>query len=72
MKFIYSFLFIAAFVSTSMAQLGFDIAAKGQVNSTWLFNQNISDQGKEQIMRQVGGVITDLDLVYEWGFLASD
>jgi hypothetical protein len=55
-----------------MAQLGFDIAAKGQVNSTWLFNQNISDQGKEQIMRQVGGVITDLDLVYEWGFLASD
>ena len=48
MKFIYSFLFIAAFVSISMAQLGFDIAAKGQVNSTWLFNQNISDQGKEQ------------------------
>ena len=48
MKFFYSFLFIAAFVSTSMAQLGFDIAAKGQVNSTWLFNQNISDQGKEQ------------------------
>jgi hypothetical protein len=48
MKFFYSFLFIALFVSTSMAQLGFDIAAKGQVNSTWLFNQNISDQGKEQ------------------------
>jgi hypothetical protein len=48
MKFFYSFLFIAVFVSTSMAQLGFDIAAKGQVNSTWLFNQNISDQGKEQ------------------------
>jgi hypothetical protein len=48
MKFIYSFLFIASFVSTSMAQLGFDIAAKGQLNSTWLFNQNISDQGKEQ------------------------
>lgn len=48
MKFIYSFLFIAALASTSMAQLGFDIAAKGQVNSTWLFNQNISDQGKEQ------------------------
>ncbi len=48
MKLFYSLLFIGVFTSNSMAQLGFDIAAKGQFNSTWLFNQNISDQGKEQ------------------------
>jgi hypothetical protein len=48
MKFIYSLLFIGAFIFNSTAQLGFDVGAKGQVNSTWLFNQNISDQGKEQ------------------------
>ena len=48
MKLFYSLLFIGVFTSNSMAQLGFDIAAKGQFNSTWLFNQNISEQGKEQ------------------------
>jgi hypothetical protein len=48
MKFIYSLLFIGAFIFNSTAQLGFDVGAKGQFNSTWLFNQNISDQGKEQ------------------------
>lgn len=30
------------------AQIAFDLAAKGQFNSTWLFNNNISDQGDEQ------------------------
>ena len=48
MKFIYSLLFIGAFIFNSMAQLGFDVGAKGQVNSTWLINKNSYDAGDEQ------------------------
>jgi len=39
------------FVSTiysSYAQLAFEVNGKGSYNSTWIFNKNISDQGKEQ------------------------
>lgn len=48
MKFL-PFLFLMVInASIVTAQMGFDIAAKGQFNSTWLFNNNISDLGDEQ------------------------
>lgn len=40
-----SFILLTTF---SNAQLCLDVTGKGQFNSTWLFNQNISDLGEEQ------------------------
>lgn len=44
---IFTLLFSAISISFT-AQIGLDITAKGQFNSTWLFNQNISEDGAEQ------------------------
>jgi hypothetical protein len=44
---IFTLLFAAISISFN-AQIAVDITAKGQFNSTWLFNQNISDDGAEQ------------------------
>jgi len=43
-----SLLFIGLFSAFTYAQLGFDIAAKGQFNSTWLINKNTYNAGDEQ------------------------
>ena len=43
-----SLLFIGLFSAFTHAQLGFDIAAKGQFNSTWLINKNTYNAGDEQ------------------------
>ena len=47
MKFLITFLGLVAFSLMIEAQVGLDITAKGQFNSTWLFNKNISDQGAD-------------------------
>jgi len=48
MKTLITLLFLMAFSLFTEAQIGFDVTAKGQFNSTWLFNKNISDKGTEQ------------------------
>jgi len=48
MKLIYSLLFVVAFFVNAKAQLGFDVGAKGQFNSTWLINKNTYNAGDEQ------------------------
>lgn len=48
MKLFSSFLFCFFLATSLQAQLGFDISTNGQFNSTWLFNQNISNEGDKQ------------------------
>lgn len=61
MKTLYSLLFIALFSLPSFAQIGLDISAKGQFNSTWLFNQKFLTTATSKITRQAGEAITVLD-----------
>ena len=68
MKTLYSLLFIALFSLPSFAQIGLDISAKGQFNSTWLFNQNISDDGDEQDYAPSWGSHYGLGLGMRLGF----
>jgi hypothetical protein len=68
MKNLYLLLFILLFSSSLKAQLLFDITGKGQFNSTWLFNQNVSDKGEEQDYAPAWGSNFGLGLGIRMGF----
>jgi len=69
MKTLITLLFLMAFSLFTEAQIGFDVTAKGQFNSTWLFNKNISDQGAEQDYAPSWGSHYGLGLGMRLGFL---
>ena len=52
---------LIASLSTSLAQISFEIQGKGSYNSTWIVNKNISDQGDAQ----------DYDLAWAYNYGAG-